>query len=54
MMSIVSVGAFDMDYLDYFNFLEALVRVCNLLVFEVLLLAAGEHYSFLRFRAAIY
>jgi len=29
MLSIVSVGAFDMDYLDYFNFLEALVRVCN-------------------------
>ena len=27
--SIMSVGAFDNDYLDYFNFLEALVRVAR-------------------------
>ena len=27
--SILPTGTFDSDYLDYFNFLEALVRVCN-------------------------
>ena len=28
MNAIANVGSFDMDYLDYFNFLEAIVRTC--------------------------
>ena len=29
LMSIMHIGTFDMDYLDYFNFLEAIVKVAH-------------------------